>query len=287
MNSLISYIIPVYNEKNSIKKTIEDVYGIGKIIGRKFQIIVVNDGSNDGTGSILDNMDNITVINHNINQGYGAALKTGIKKASGDLIAIVDADRTYPIDMFPELFKELESFDMAVGARCDKIMHMPFFRRIAHGILGILNFMLTGKKIPDFNSGMRVFKKEIADRFFKLFPDGFSFTTTITIAALCNGYSVKYIPINYYKREGKSTIHPIKDFLGFFQLIVRLAVYFKPLNVFGPMSILFFIVGIIKMSIDAIRLSHFGIGGVSIVLLSMQILFLGLMADLIIKRTDL
>lgn len=287
MKASISFIIPVYNERNSIENTIKEARKILRKSGRKFQIIVVNDGSDDETEKILENIKNIEVINHSVNRGYGAALKSGIKKANGDWIAIVDADQTYPIDRFIDMFKEMETADMVIAARTGKKVSILFFRQIGKWILKMLSNFLTNQKIPDLNSGMRVFKKEFAVRFLKLFPDGFSFTTTITIAALCNGYSVKYVSINYFKRKGKSTIHPIKDFIGFFQLIIRLVLYFKPINVFFPVSIFFFLIGFSKMLVDAIKLSHFGIGGVALVLLSIQILFLGLLADLIITRSDL
>jgi glycosyltransferase involved in cell wall biosynthesis len=287
MGVLVSFIVPVYNEADSIGKTVAELRRVGEKSARSFEIVVVNDGSSDGTEEALKKIKDIRSLRHAANLGYGAALKTGIKNAQGEWIAIIDADQTYPAEQFEAMFKEMENFDMVVGARTGKKVHVPLMRRPAKWLLQRLSNALTNQKIPDLNSGMRVFKKEIAQRFLKIIPEGFSFTTTITIAALCNGYAVKYIPINYFKRKGKSSISPIKDFLGFFQLIIRLAVYFKPLNVFLPMCLVFFLVGAAKMAIDAIRLAHFGIGGVAMVLMSFQILFLGLLADLINKRTDL
>jgi len=287
MKILISFIIPVYNEKNSVKKTIEDVRKVGEKSGRAFQVIVVNDGSTDGSETILKNIKNIKVINNSFNQGYGAALKNGIRNSDGEWIAIIDADQTYPIDKFIDMFNEMETVDMVVGARIGKRVSGPFFRRPAKWMLKTLSNILTNQKIPDLNSGMRIFRRDIALRFWKLLPDGFSFTTTLTIAVICNDYLVKFVPINYFKREGKSTINPVKDFIGFLQLIIRLVISFKPLNIFLPISMLFFFIGSGKALIDVIKLNHFGIGGIALILMGIQLLFLGLLADLIIKRTDL
>jgi hypothetical protein len=134
---------------------------------------------------------------------------------------------------------------------------------------------------------MRIFKKDIAMRFMSLFPEGFSFTTTITIAALTNGYSVEFIPINYYKRQGQSSIKPLKDFVNFFNLVIRISMYFKPLNVFLPFSIVLFFAGFLKAMRDFILLNRFGSGAVMVMLTAIQIAVLGLIADLITKRTKL
>lgn len=287
MKDFISFVIPVYNEKESIKQVIDEIYQIGEKSSKRFEIIVVNDASDDGTELILKEIKGIKVINHNVNRGYGAALKTGIRYVEGNWIAIIDADSTYPAYKFLDLFTQMEEADMVIAIRTGKKVSIPFFRRPAKWIFKRFSNILTGQSIPDINSGMRIFKKEIVVRFLKLFPDRFSFTTTLSIAAACNNYNIKYMPIDYFKRKGKSTIHPVKDFFGFIQLITRLGVYFRPLNFFVPISIFFFTIGLAKMIIDVVRLSHFGIGGVALVLMGMQILFLGLLADLIIKRTNL
>ena len=141
--------------------------------------------------------------------------------------------------------------------------------------------------IPDLNSGLRVFRRELFERYKAMFPEGFSFTTTITMIALTNGYRVKFLPINYHKRIGHSSIHPVRDFLGFIVLIVRLAVYFKPLKIFLPVSAVLLIIGSAKAVIDVVYLNHFGVGGVTVVLAALQLAFLGLLADLILHRTRL
>ena len=243
----LSIIIPVYNEEVSIEETIEKTKKTIKNIDMKTEIIIVNDCSKDRSHEILKNIEDIIYLRHPKNKGYGASLKTGIKNAKGDLIAITDADGTYPIEELSNLIKYTKKYDMVIGARTKKGVQIPLIRRPAKWFIRKLAEYLTNNKIPDLNSGLRIFKKEMALRFWNLFPNGFSFTSTITIASMINDYSVIFIPINYYKRKGKSSIHPIKDFLGFINLIFRIVIYFKPLKFFITPGLLLLISGIIKL----------------------------------------
>ncbi len=282
----ISIVVPAYNEEKSIHSTIEE---IKSVINKShdFEIIAVDDGSKDRTNSILKKIKGISVIENASNLGYGASLKSAIKKSKSEYIIITDADGTYPIKDIPKLIKELKDNDMVVGARTGKHVKIPFFRRPAKWFLNHFAEYLAKTKIPDLNSGFRIFKRDIAIKYFNLFPDGFSFTTTMTMICLTNGYKVKYIPINYYQREGKSAIHPIKDFIGFTNLILRLTIFFKPLNVFIPISLLIFITGVLKLIKDFMLTGAFGLGGAMAILAAIQIAFLGILAELIIKRTSL
>lgn len=283
----ISIIIPAYNEEKSIEKTINKIKDSIKNLKETIQIIAVNDGSTDDTGKILSSIKGINVIEHKINRGYGASLKDAIKKTDTQYILIIDSDGTYPTSAIPVLISYSRDYDMVVGARMGKVVQMPFFRKPAKWFLKHFAQYLTKTKIPDLNSGLRIFKREIAMRFMGLFPEGFSFTTTLTIACLTNDYSVKYVPINYYERKGKSTINPIRDFIGFTNLIFRLTIYFKPLNIFIPISLIIFIAGALKLVRDFVLLNYFGLGGAIAILAAIQIAFLGILADLIIKRTSL
>ena len=223
----ISIIIPAYNEEKNIRNVISQIFDL-KI--KNLHIIVVDDGSTDGTYKALSSIKGISVLRHEANKGYGAALKTGIKSSSSEYILIIDADRTYPVDFIPKLIMGLSDYDMVVGARTGEIVKTPLFRKPAKLFLKHFAQYLTKADIPDLNSGLRAFKRSIAIRFMSLFPDGFSFTTTLTIACLTNDCRVKFIPINYYERKGKSKIHPVKDLIGFTNLIFRLNIFFKPLN---------------------------------------------------------
>jgi glycosyltransferase involved in cell wall biosynthesis len=286
----LSIIVPTFNEEESIAEVLDAIEkGMAKE-SIDYEVIVVDDGSTDKTLEIVRSR-KVKVVKHDHNKGYGASLKSGIAKASHDVIVITDADGTYPGSDIPVLFRHMNAdgydYDMVVGARTGKQVNIPLFRRPAKWFLTQLANYLSECNIPDLNSGLRVFKKELIERFFGLLPDGFSFTTTVTIAALTNGYLVKFVPINYYERKGESSIKPLRDFLGFTSLVVRLIVYFKPLNFFLPASLILLVIGLSKALVDFLHQNYFGIGAAIVILAAVQIGFLGLLADLVLKRTKL
>lgn len=283
----ISIVVPAYNEEESIAKTISGIKSAIAPAGKnKVEIMVIDDGSTDKTSSILGKISGITLLENKANRGYGASLKQSIKKSNADYIMIMDADGTYPTAAIRDLISKLKDNDMVVGARTGKYVSIPLFRRPAKWFLNHFAEYLAKTKIPDLNSGLRIFKREIAMKYINLFPDGFSFTTTLTMICLTNGYKVEYTPINYYERKGKSTIHPIRDFIGFTNLILRLTIFFKPLSVFVPISLALFILGVLKLIKDFMLTNAFGVGGVMVILAAIQIAFLGILAELIIKRTS-
>jgi len=286
MSEAVSIIIPAFNEQDGIGEVLESIQNM--MIAEKIdgEIIVVDDGSTDKTAEVVAAR-NVRLVQHETNRGYGATLKTGIRHAKHDLMLITDADGTYPVDAIPVLLEAMEKSDMVVGARTGEHVKIPLLRRPAKRFLQILANYLAQKKIPDLNSGLRVFRREIAERFYDLFPEGFSFTITITMAALTSNYRVTFLPINYYRRKGKSTIRPARDFMGFLSLIVRMTVYFNPLRVFLPASLLLFVIGFVKAIIDFINHNTFGVGAAIAILTAVQILGLGLLADLTIRRTRL
>lgn len=282
----ISVLIPCFNEEGAIDETIAQVRGVLTSIGAPFEIIVIDDGSTDGTAARAEQSGEV-VVRHDVNRGYGAALKTGLSAARHGWIAITDADGTYPVDALRVLTASCGEYDMVVGARTGRRVKIPLLRRPAKWVINTLANYLAGYKIPDLNSGLRVFRREISDRFITLFPEGFSFTTTITVASLCTNYRVKFVPIDYFKRLGKSSISPIRDTIGFTILVVRLVTYFKPLNVFLPPALFLTFTGFVKAVVDFIRTNAFGVGSSLLMLTGVQLMFMGLMADLILRRTKL
>ena len=281
---MISIIVPAYNEEKAISETIKEIKKAMDYY--EYEIIVINDCSKDKTGAILTEVKGIRVINHPYNLGYGSSIKSGIKIAKGDWIFITDADGTYPIRDMPKLIPYIKNYDMVVGSRTKKQVRIPLLRKPAKILLNILARFLTGKKIPDLNSGLRIFKKSIALEFFHLFPSKFSFTTTITLACLTNDYTVKYIPIEYYKRKGKSSIKAV-DFVNFLTLITRIITYFKPFKVFFLFSAILFFIAILVFLYTGIVLNKImDITVIVLLIASLQIFLWGLIAELIVKTKE-
>ncbi len=244
----ISVIIPAYNEERAIASQIEAIKNVLNTNKINYELIVVDDGSTDNTVAEIKKSD-ICMIHHPENRGYGAALKTGINTAKNETIVIIDADVTYPAESIPSLLKKAHEYDMVVGARIGSNVHIPFIRKPAKWFLQKLAGYLAGRSIPDLNSGLRVMKKPIVEMFYSILPSGFSFTTTITLAFLCNDYSVYYLPIEYKKRVGDSKIRPVHAYY-FLLLILRTIVYFNPLKVFLPLGGILFTAGIGKFIYD-------------------------------------
>ena len=281
-----SIVIPVYNEESAVHDTVERIKQvIGKLTEHEFEIIAVNDGSTDKSIEILKKIQGILVINNPYNLGYGASLKRGMHAASGEWIIITDADGTYPVEDIPKLLKHIPEYDMVVGARKGKDVHIPFFRRPAKWFIGALANFMAGKKIDDVNSGLRVFNKAKAMEFVRLYPSGVSFTTTITLAFFNSDYTVKYIPTDYFKRKGKSSIRPIKDFVGFITLIFRIILYFRPMRFFLIPAFLLIIAGA-AYGIYQITQFPTGLGDVPVFLLiiGIQTILMGFIADVVSKK---
>jgi glycosyltransferase involved in cell wall biosynthesis len=281
----VSILIPAFNEEGAIAETVETIRKQA-VFFKELEIVVINDGSSDRTGEIARGLP-VTLIEHAVNRGYGAALKTGLQQARFEYILIADADGTYPLEEIPRLMADAQTHDMVVGARTGEVVEVPLIRRPAKWIITRLAEYLSQQTIPDLNSGLRVFRKTVALRFLTLYPDGFSFTTTITLAMLTNHYRVKFIPINYHKRVGKSSIHPVRDFTNFTILIIRICAYFKPLNVFVPPALVMIALGVLKGIKDYGFEHHIGLLAAVLALTGVQMLFIGLLADLIDQRMKL
>ncbi len=280
----LSIVIPAYNEAAAIGPTLEQVQAALTATGLESEIIVVDDGSTDGTADIVAQFPAVRLIRHPRNKGYGAALKTGVRQAHHDTIVILDADGTYPCATIPHLAAEIGPYDMVVGARTGTEVHVPFIRRPAKWVLNRLATYLSGQEIPDLNSGMRAFKRGVVMRFFRLLPSGISFTTSLTLAMLTNDYNVLYIPMNYYPRTGGSKIRPVRDTINFFSLVVRMILSFRPLRVFVPVMTVFVLSSLGKITYDINAYNfHLATSTVVLVTLTFQIIVLGLIADLVVS----
>ncbi len=286
----ISIVIPCYNEAKGVAHSLDMI--IENLKERyNYEIITINDGSTDETLKVLEEYSAekpfMQVVNNNSNLGYGASLKKGIKETNADIIVITDADCTYPASEIPRLVDALQTTDMAVGARIGKKVHIPLIRRPAKWILLRYARWLANADIKDLNSGLRAFRKQDAYQYFHILPNGFSFTSTITIAMHINNYSIRYLPINYYKRVGNSSIRPIRDTLAFFSLVLRTTMYFNPLKVFGILASFLILLSIII----SITCKYFygtipDILTITLFMSGLNCIGLGVICDLINRKLD-
>jgi len=253
-----------------------------------YEIIVIDDGSTDRTGEIASLVPQVKMIKNLVNKGYGASLKSGIRKSNYGLIGIIDGDGSYDPNDFNRLLSSIikEDYDMVVGMRTSKNAKIPLIRKPAKFVLKKLVNYLMKEKIPDFNSGLRVFKKNIAEELFDILPAGFSFTMTLTMAMISKNYLIKYEKIEYYKRIGFSKINPIKDTINFISLILRTILYFNPLKIFVPLSLFLFALAIAVLLVTKFYVGKIADVTVTIIVLSaIQILAIGLLADLIDRKS--
>ncbi|MBL0713803.1 MAG: glycosyltransferase family 2 protein [Desulfosarcina sp.] len=274
----LTVIIPAYNEKQAIRKTLDEL--LPPVEKNGWQLIVVNDGSNDGTAEILDEFNHrLKVIHHPYNRGYGAALKTGIRAADTEFLALYDSDGQHRPEDLLLLYNEAPDYDLIIGERAEgsrvDVLRVPGKWLLTHAA----NF-IVGRKIADINSGLRIFRRTFVKKIQHLLPDGFSFTSTSTVAALKMGFLVKFMPIQTRKRIGTSTVRQVRHGFMVLMLILRLVVLFSPLRIFIPVSITLAAVGVLYAAfvIATVRLTLAN-GALLCFVASMIIFFFGLVVD--------
>lgn len=287
MASPLTIVVPVYNERRGLPPTVERLRAVLGNLPEGSEILLVDDGSTDGTTDLLRRLDapGITVLRHVRNRGYGAALKTGIESANTEWIAIADADGTYPLERIPEFLRRADEgqLDMVIGAR--PLGQVPALRRPAKAVLRALAEYLTGEHIPDLNSGLRLFRREHPLRLRRLLPDGFSFTATITMALLSEGRAVEFVPIRYKTRVGRSKFHPITDTANFLMLICRTTLAFHPMKVFGPVGMGLVAAGLMLLVVRMVVAEPVALATtITLFVAGLQLLALGLLADLVNRR---
>ena len=280
----VSIVLPTYNEEDALPPVIKDIREAMKATEKSYEILVVDDASNDNTPNIARDLAD-RVITRGKNGGAGAARKTGIAHAKGKVIVMLDADGTYnPYDI-PKMLELFPKYDQVNGARDSeqgtiKVLRVPakwFIRKVAS--------LLTSTDIPDLNTGLKAFKRDKMIRFLWVIPDGFSCVTSMTLAFLCNGLAVTWVPTTYKKRIGKSKFHPIKDTYNYLLTVIRITMYFNPLNVFFPFSILILVIGVVKSLYDYFyTVGMLQQSDIIIILTGVLVGSLGLLADLIVSQ---
>lgn len=238
----VTIIIPVYQEVEIIADVIGQVRLTMDRLNRSYEILVIDDGSEDNTTACAQNA-GARVIAHPYNLGNGAAIKTGIRQAKGKILVMMDGDGQHNPEDIPVLLEKIEQYNMVVGARTgDSDSH--FHRNMANGIYNLFASYICKRKIQDLTSGFRAIKADIAHQFVAMLPNTFSYPTTITMAVIHAGYSLAYVPIKTNRRIGKSKIRLIADGSRFLLIILKIATLLSPMRVFIPVSLIIFLTGV-------------------------------------------
>src|SRR3989338_6147079 len=283
----ISLIIPCFNERSSIERTIEEAnFLLGKVL---HEIIIVDDGSFDGTYEILKNRTDIKLVRNPYNKGYGYSIKKGIYAASGEIIAVTDADGTYPIEAILLMIKKLEDgYDLVIGKRDNLKSFDPFVKKLSRFFFKKLAEFVSGEKILDVNSGLRVFRRDVIVKYLINTSSGFSFSLSTTLIFILEGLSVYYHPIEYRPRIGKSKIRYLRDILRSAQILVETITLYNPIKIFMIISALISALGfiVLLMSVfSSVVTSSFGVLGFLILQgIALYTFSLGLIAFLLKKR---
>jgi len=282
----VSVVLPIYNERGHLRQEIDRIRTALTASPYSFEIIVVDDGSNDGSEVDLAAIDGIRLLRHPHNRGSGAARRTGTTAARGRVVVWTDVDMTYPNEDIPQLVKELDGFDHVVGARRTEEGTVRFLRVPAKWFIRKLASYLTDTDIKDLNSGLRAFRRDVAMQYVHHLPAGFSCVTTLTMSFLANGYSVKYVPIDYFPRAGTSKFHWWKDTKRYLLQVVRMTLSYNPLKAFMPLGAVLLALGLIKLGIDwSQRDFRLASNTLLIFLAALQSITVGLLADLIVRAT--
>jgi len=275
-HQLATIIIPAYNEETGIGPLLAKM--ISNELHRKYEIIVVDDGSNDRTAEIVKQYP-VRLILHGTNKGYGAALKTGIRKAACSKVIMLDSDGQHDPSYIDIVYNMLADYDMVIGER-DSTSHQVSSRKSGKWIIRKTGEMLVDQKLPDYNSGMRGFQRDLILNLLHLMPNGFSFSTTSTLSFLKEGYSIGTFPINVVERVGRSSnVRFIKDGSKTFLLLFRIIMLFNPLKVFFPASLLFTFGGLVWGVNGYFFFGRFPNTGMILITLGMFMFFFGLLAD--------
>ncbi len=248
----ITIVIPAYNEGENIENLIRQV----RSLYPAFEIIVIDDGSEDDT-ALKAVKAGAKVFNHPYNIGNGAAVKSGIRVATGDILVLMDGDGQHDPEDIQKLLSYIPEFDMVVGAR-KKHGQASFGRALGNTIYNWLGSYVSNFPIRDLTSGFRAVKKEIALEFLYLLPNTYSYPSTLTLGVLRTGRSVKFVPIETWKRkQGKSKIRFFRDGIRFFIIITRICTFYSPMRVFLPVSFFSFLIGVINYGITYLTQGRF------------------------------
>lgn len=280
----VSVILPVFNEVGHLSAEVERVRAGLDPSEFSYEIIIVDDGSTDGSAELAREIEDVRVVQFAHNRGSGAVRRVGTQVARGDVVVWTDVDMTYPNDQIPHLVRAMDGHDQVVGARTSEQGTHRVVRTPVKWMIRQLAQRLAGRDIPDLNSGFRAFRRDVATQFLHMLPDGFSCVTTITLSFLTHGYSVGYVPIDYAARAGESKFHWRTDTRKYLLQVVRMTLMYEPLRVFGAPGLLLLLIGVGKAVYDAITDPVIiAINTIVILVFAVMILLIGLLSDLIVR----
>lgn len=282
----VSVVLPIYNERGHLAEEIERIRAALEASPYTYEIIVVDDGSLDGSRDALREMEGIRLIAFDTNRGSGFARKVGTRAARGRAVVWTDVDMTYPNEEIPKLVKELDGQDQVVGARTSEEGNAKALRVPAKWLIRRLASYLTQSDIADLNSGFRAFRRDVGLQYLHQLPSGFSCVTTMTMSFLSDGYSVRYIPIDYHPRAGDSKFHWWSDTRRYVLQVIRMVLSYNPLRVFLPVGLTLALVGLVKLGYDwTTRDFRLATNTLLILFAAVQVIAVGLIADLVVSVT--
>jgi glycosyltransferase involved in cell wall biosynthesis len=277
----LSVVIPAFNEAGAIRDVVERARRALKDLGVEHEVIVVDDGSEDGTAAGAAAA-GARVLAHPANAGYGAAILMGAAQARYDLIAILDADGSYPPEELAKLLPHAAQFDMVIGQRTGQAYRGGPLKRRGRWAFAWLAQFVTGQRIPDVNSGMRLFHRRVLQDAAHIVCRGFSFSTTLTLSALPAGRYVKHVPIDYLPRVGRSHVRYVRDTLRTAQILVQAAVFHNPTKTATVLAFLPAAGGAVLVAAAALARSALIFAtGVACLLTALVVFMLGLVMDTI------
>ena len=233
----ISVVIPAFNERDAIGPLVKEIQDVLAAAVKASEVIVVDDGSTDGTGDEARRF-KAKVVAHPVNRGYGRALMTGIAAARHDFVLTIDADQSYPPSQIPLLLEFIPDFDLVIGARTGAFFWGSPFQALLRWIYLRLASFVVGEPIPDANSGLRVVRRSLALEPGPVECLGYSYSTTMTLSLLKRGHFVKYVPIEFRARAGKSKVQKVRDILRTLQIMTQVMIAYNPLKLFVAVSVL-------------------------------------------------
>jgi polyisoprenyl-phosphate glycosyltransferase len=280
----VSVVVPVFNEAGHLADEVERIRKGFEGSDLSYEILVVDDGSTDATPAAAREIDGIRYVRFDDNRGSGSARRAGTALARGRVVVWTDADMTYPNHEIPDLVAALNGRDQVVGARMSEQGTHKVARVPAKWLIRKLAEYLTDVKIPDLNSGFRAFRREVGAQFLHLLPAGFSCVTTLTMTFLNNGYSVRYVPIDYAARAGDSKFHWWRDSRRYLLQVVRMMLLYNPIRVFMPLAVGAGALGVGKLVFDLVTKDlRVATNTIAILVAAVALGLVALLADLIVN----